>query len=232
MMEVITEIISVRDETHDVKTFRLKRPEAFDFIPGQFCMLSFPDGSFDGEKRPFTLNSTPSKDFLDFSIKRYHEFTTKIHTLKANDKIRIRGPMGDIFNFDDSTRENLVFLAGGTGITPFMSIIRHVAEKDLPNRLILINSNRKKEDIIFREELDRLDSDQIKVVNTLTDESSDWEGETGRIDKEMIQKHVDFPERYIWMVCGPPGMVKAMEGVLEEIGIPKERIRIDPWNLQ
>jgi len=236
MTSFIAEIIDIRKETHDVKTFRLTKPGDFSFIAGQYCLVSFiGKPEFFEESRPFTFSNDPTqKDFIELTIKEMGDFTQELFKLKKGDKLKIDGPKGEALNFDESIK-NIVFLAGGSGITPFISAIRYVISKNLPNKMILLFSNRTENDIIFKQELEKFNknNNNIKIITTLTDEVPDrWKGETKRIDKEMIKKYVEEPKKWFWYICGPPPMIKAMENILSSLNVPKEKLKIEDWQIQ
>lgn len=234
MIQFKGKISDIRDETHDVKTFKVKSPTNLDFTPGQFCLVSFVNEErFKDKKKPFTLANSPTqKDYIDLTIKKLGSFTSVLFSLEVEDYLKIRAPFGRHLNFDESVKDDIVFIAGGTGITPFMSAIRYSCAKNLPNKFILLNSNLTVNDIIYREELKLINNeyDNIKVINTLVDEiPPEWTEERGLIDKDMILKYVNNPLDYLWYICGPPLMVEAMELILEEIDVSKNRRKIDPW---
>lgn len=226
---MIGEIIKVKQETPDVKTFRLKLEQPIKFIPGQFCMVSCIGKKIcDGEDRPFTFASSPTEEEIELTVKIMGKYTHALDSLTVGDKFNISQPSGTALNFDETVKEDVVFIAGGSGVTPFMSAIRYAIKKQLPNKMTLLFSNRKKEDIIFRQELDNL-PDNIKVIYTLTNEQ--WDGESGRVSIEMLRKYVDNPGDKLWYICGPPPMVQAMKELLFGMGIIEKNIRMEGWQL-
>ncbi len=235
MVEVIGEITKIKKETYDVKTLRLNLTENIDFIPGQYCLVSMiGKEEFKGESKPFTFSSSPTqKGYIELTIKKIGKFTTAIHSLKIGDKLKIEGSFGESLNFDESIKDNIVFLAGGSGITPFISSIRYAIAKHLPNNIILFFSNRTEKDIIYKKELGEINKDEnIKVINTLSSDVSDsWSGEKGRIDKEMIEKYVKNPKEKLWYICGPPPMVDSMKEILIKMNVSIERLRIEDWQV-
>lgn len=240
MVEAIGKITKIKEETYDVKTFRLKLPKRINFIPGQYCLVSFIDKKkFESDPRPFTFTNSPTEegDFIELTIKKMGEFTTTLHNLKKGAKLKIDGPYGEALNFNNSIKDDIVFLAGGSGITPFISAIRYAIAKNLPNKMFLFFSNRTERDIIYEKELKRInkETNNIKIIHTLTNGwPEDWDGETGRINREMIEKYVKNPKEklLLWYICGPPPMVEAMKNILvEEMGIPKDRLRVEAWQL-
>ncbi len=235
MDEFEGEISKIRDETHDVKTFRVKAPKDFSFIPGQFCLIGICD-SIDckGLYKPFTFSNSPTdKEFIELTVKEMGKFTKELFTLKIGDKLIIRGPKGEKLNFDENVKEDVVFLAGGSGITPFLSALRYAHTKKLPNEIHLFFSNRTKKDVICLDELNSISGDQIKIINTLTNEEPEgWDGEHGYVDESMIRRYIKDPVSKLWYICGPPGMTEAMRKLLKGIGVKEENIRIEPWEMK
>ncbi|MBN1941417.1 MAG: hypothetical protein JW772_04515 [Candidatus Diapherotrites archaeon] len=228
------EITSVKKETHDVKTFRLKTKEKIKFVPGQYTLVLIPDlKEFAGETRPLTFASSPTQNFVEFTVKRMGAFTTAMHDLGTGQTLGIEEPRGSALNFDETVKEDAVFIAGGSGITPFISALRYAQAKKMKNRLVLLNSNKTTRDIIFKKELEKLNAlPTIQAYNTVTNEIPEkWSEETGFIDREKIERLVPNPGEKIWYVCGPPPMTKAMEKILREIGVEEEKIRVENWQI-
>lgn len=214
-------ILKIKRETHDVKSFTLEKNRA-SFVAGQYCIVSISK-----EKRPFTYSSSPLAKHIKLTIKKVGKITSLIHQLKQGDSLIIKGPFGEALNFDEKIKEDIVLIAGGSGITPFKSIIDYAHDKKLKNKITLLYSNRTQKDIIFKKELDS--AKHIKVVHTLTKEK--WKQETGRIGKDMILRHIREPLQKLYYVCGPPQMNEAVKTALKEIGIANSRIRIEGWQL-
>lgn len=221
-------IIEIIDETHDVKTFRFSRPKDFSFIAGQFCMVSI-DGI--DKKIPLTFSSSPVCDQLDITVKEVGEFTLLMFKLKVGDSVLIDGPRGKIQNFDESIDKDIIFIAGGSGVTPYMSSIRYAIDKKMKNQIFLFFGNRSIKDIIYYQELKKIDNENsnIHVINVLSEEK--WDGETGFITKDLIEKYVDVNNK-LFYVCGPPVMNKVVkEMLLNELKIDEEKIIMDKWEI-
>ncbi|MDP7180559.1 MAG: FAD-dependent oxidoreductase [Candidatus Woesearchaeota archaeon] len=230
MTQFTGEIIDIKDETPDVKTFRLTPNEKIDFIPGQYCLVSIPNNEeLKGESRPLTFSSSPTNEFVELTVKKMGLFTSALFELKPNDKLTIEGPQGKTLNFNEEVKEDIVFIAGGSGITPFISAIRYAVEKNLKNNITLFYSNKTKKDIIYKEELNNINKGNIQIINTLTKE--EWDGEQGRVSKELIQKYIKNINKQLWYVCGPPPMVASIRTILEELKISKENLRIEDWQI-
>ncbi len=231
-MKVEAEVRDIKNETHDVKTFRLDPEQRVNFTPGQYCLVSI-IGSEEhkGTKKPFTYANSPTKNYVELTIKRIGEFTSTMHNLGVGDRLLLDGPRGELLNFDETVEEDVVFLAGGSGITPFISAIRYAVDLDLENHMTLIFSNRTKEDIIFEDELKEINQmEKFNIVSTLSDDwPEDWDGETGIIDREMVTKYVDKPGEKIWYICGPPPMIDAMNELLQNLDVPETNVRYENW---
>ena len=124
------------------------------------------------------------------------------------------------------------FIAGGCGITPVLSMLRHIAETGLKGEFILFYSVRTHDRLLYRDELERLRRKNpcIKTVMTLTRETpKEWAGECGRITHEMITKYADKPGEFDWWMCGPVEMVKNMRVCLAGMGVDEKKIRLEAW---
>ena len=229
-------ITGVKQETHDVRTFRLEPEESIEFLPGQYCIVSIkePEKELEKDGIPLTFASPPTRDYIELTVKKIGSYTSALHELEEGDKVELGEPKGESLVFDKSIDREVVFIAGGSGITPFISAIRYSADMELENSMTLIYSNMEYRDIIFRTELEHLakEYEKFSVVNTLTENSNDhWGGETGFVDREMVEKHVENPEEKLWYICGPPGMIDAMEKMLEDIGVSEKLIRYEKWQI-
>src|SRR5947208_2514672 len=132
----------------------------------------------------------------------------------------------------EDTNHAYVFLAGGIGITVFRSMLRYIAEEDLPHRVTLIYSNRDRASTPFLDELSQLDEtrDAFQLVLTMTEDAS-WNGEARRIGPELLRDHLsdDLPS-YAYLVAGPPGMVDSLVATLRAAEVPEERVSADRFS--
>jgi 2-oxoglutarate/2-oxoacid ferredoxin oxidoreductase subunit beta len=226
-----TKIIKVIQETSNVKTFVMERPQGFMYEAGQYAMIGFEDKRKINNKIniPLTFTSCPSEENLKITMKKYAGFSQEIYNLKEQDTLLIQGPLGRCFNIDEFEEDELVLIAGGTGITPFISIINYMNNKNMNNKVTLINANKTFEDVIMKEFLEKIKKQEnIKLVNVLEQPHNDWNEETGFITKEIIQKHVPLKNQK-WMMCGPPVMVENIKKIVQELKVPEEKICIDDW---
>jgi len=209
-------------ETEDVRSFWIKLPEEFDFIPGQFVMLSVPGLD---KKGAFSIGSSPTefKDRILITVKKVGLLTGKLHEAKAGDEVMITGPLGE-FVFREE-KNDLVFIAGGTGIVPFRCIINYANDKKLPNRIVLFYSARTERDIIYSYEWAKLHTKNTKIIITLT--RQEWKGPMGRINEEMIKENVKNLKDPVFYVCGPQQLVEEVTQKIKNLGY--EKIKIDRW---
>jgi glycine betaine catabolism B len=212
-MDFTAKILDIIDQTPDVKSFILEKPNAFFYRSGQWCTLDVGIKTM----RPMTICSCPEEQHLEFTIKKKGVFTQELFGLKTGDTINIKGPFGKAIE----EKSKLAFIAGGSGITPFMSFIRHTILTRKPYHIILFNSNRTEEDIIFKKEIEAINkTNNIKVINTLTRIA--WKGEQGRVNKALILKYIPQPKEYEWHICGPASMNKEVKEILATLHVEKE----------
>ncbi|HEX7032964.1 MAG TPA: Rieske 2Fe-2S domain-containing protein [Nitrososphaera sp.] len=228
----------------DIMTFRLSR-DGIDFSPGQYAFfsldgLSAPDPK--GPIRHFSIASSPTEqDYLMISTRiRDSPYKQKLSSLEKGAKITAWGPQGEFVLHDDYSKP-AVFLSGGIGVTPFRSMLRFATDKQLPIKITVFDSNRNPQGILYKEEFDKWagQNKNLKIIYTITEEDrsqssqrTTWTGERGRIDKSMLDRHLTDDEirNAIFYICGPPGMLKAMQELLEkDMQIPKERMKVEAF---
>ena len=218
MEKHFVKIKSTRKVTHDTLGIITDKPENFDFKPGQATGVAIDRDGWRDENRPFTFTSVPEDDFLEFIIKTYpghNGVTDKLLGVKAGEKLILSGVFGSI----DYRGEGL-FIAGGAGVTPFISILRDLHAKKGVGKNRLIFANKTSADIILREELEKILGDNF--INILSEEK-DKEYPHGFVTREFIEKYADGPGSFYYL-CGPPVMIDKVEGYLEESGVDKSRI--------
>jgi len=145
----------------------------------------------------------------------------------VNDWARIDAPYGQ-FTFDGEYPK-ISLLAGGIGITPFVSICKNATDKKLNSKITLFYGCRTANDIAFKEELEKMQEENknLKVVFTINEPTSQWKGATGVINAEMIKKELPDYLENMYYVCGPPPMVTAMEKLVVSIGLQKTQLKLE-----
>ncbi|WP_214044077.1 ferredoxin--NADP reductase [Methanomethylovorans sp.] len=218
--------IDIIKRTHDVKSFRFRRPEDFDFKPGQYILVSL---TVEGKvvTKAFSLSSSPTeKDHIEFTKKLTgHPFSEVLDNMKVGDSAVISGPFGKMIFEGEYAK--VALLSGGIGITPMISICRYCTDMRLDTDIMVIYSNKTESDLAFREELDEMmrNNSNLKVVYTLTRASESWTGCRERICENMVVREIpDYRDRH-FLICGPPEMVRSMEEMLSAMNIPKDMIK-------
>ncbi len=218
-------------ETPQVRTFRLELPEggSFDFIPGQFIRLSFPG---EDESRDYSVASSPlEKGFIEITLSRAGKFTERLFELRTGDEMVVRGPYGRWHYHEGAAHSVLV--SGGTGIAPLRSMIRYVLGRELRDRLSLFYSARTPEDIVYRDELERLGSKgvsvQIFITRPESPRASAWRGPVGRISAQTLKKGVADFEKATYYLCGPAGLVSDLTSGLAKAGVPQKSVHSEIW---
>jgi predicted ferric reductase len=224
----------VRKETGDVWTVELAPPEGQDVpehLPGQFHFLTFfRDPALPVEEHHWTISSSPTrKDVLSSTIKAVGDFTSTVGQTKPGDTAAVHGPFGRFSYLVHPEERDLVFLAGGIGITPIMSMLRHMRDTGDDRSVVLLYANRRQEQIVFRRELDEMTAGgapNLKLVHVLSRPEDGWTGERGHIDRTLIEKHCgQDPAGKTFYVCGPARMAEALISALRSMGVRERMIR-------
>lgn len=154
-----------------------------------------------------------------------------MHELQTGEFLRVKGPYGN-FVFDESAKENPVFIAGGVGIVPIMSMIRYIIDKRLSYQITLIYSCKTIKNILFYENLKKIESenDNIKCIFTLTQpDESKWNGYTDRINEEMITANIKNILDNAYYICGPQEMMLMVSYILQKLGVKSSKIKTELW---
>ena len=225
-MEFETKIKEIIQRTHDVKSFRFPRPPFFDYKPGQFMFVKIRIGKEEA-KKPFSISSSPTeKVFIEFTKKLTgHRFSLALNALKVGAWMGIDGPYGR-FTYEGE-HEKIAMLSGGVGITPLRSICRYCTDTQLNTEITLLYGNRTERDIVFKNEFEEMQrqNKKLRVVFTIDEASEGWNGFIGIIDTKMIKETISDYIGRVFYICGPPGMVKAMEELLSNMDIPRENMK-------
>jgi len=218
--------------------FHFEKPAGFEFRPGQALdvILVGPGvdaGSADG-RHAFSIVSAPHEDEIVVTTRmRDSTFKKALGSLPIGGTVQVDGLFGSLTMHKKVERAG-VMVAGGIGVTPFMSILRHAAEQHSVQPLVLLYSNRRPEDTAFLAELQSLEkkNPHFKLVATMTDmdkSGEPWSGATGFIDAAFIQQAVKGLPSPVFYVSGPPAMVEAMRHTLEQAGIDEDDVRSEEF---
>ena len=213
-------IVDIEDVTHDVRKYRLEKPEGYSFEPGQATEVAIDKEGWRDEKRPFTFTSLNEDPYLEFIIKSYpsHDgVTEQIGQLEEGDSFIIDDPWGTI-----QYKGEGIFLAGGAGVTPFIAIFRDLYENGNIGGNRLIFSNKTDRDVILEEEFEEMLGENF--ISVITDEpTEDHIYLDGFIDKAFLSDQIDDFEQPFY-VCGPPAFNDAMMKYLKELGADPDEL--------
>jgi len=206
------------------------------FMPGQFAWLTAWNSPFADTENPFSFSSSAeSPARVSFTIKQLGDFTATIKDMKPGQRVYLDGPFG-AFGIDRQDHaEEFVFIAGGIGITPMMSMLKTLADRADQRPLTLIYAGRTWDELTFREELQELAHRlNLKLYFVLERPPEDWDGETGFVTHAMLDRLLPedrTPNRMEIFICGPPPMMNAVEKALLHLNIPLEDFHSERFDL-
>jgi len=207
--------------------------EGLSFRPGQFAWLTLGRHPFGMKEHPFSIASSPSRpEKLEFTIKELGDFTRTVKDVPKGARAYVDGPYG-AFTMDRHPAPGYVFLAGGIGIAPIMSMLRALADRRDRRPLFLFYAYSRWDRMTFREEIEELKSRlDLRVVYVLGEPPDGWEGETGRIDRALLDRHLPADRKsFEFFICGPVPMIEAMESALHGLGIAARRVHTELFDL-
>ena len=232
-----SKLLSRVEVAEGTMAFHFEKPSQFDFKPGQAADVTLfnpPETDAEGNTRAFSIASSPFENQLMFATRmRDTAFKRSLKKVPLGTVVKIDSPMGS-FTLHKNSAKPAVFLAGGIGITPFVSIVRQADHDRLPHKLYLFYSNRRPEDTAFLEALQMLEknSPNFQLICTMTampQSQKEWKGETGLIDKEMLSRHLTTLQGPIYYSAGPPAMVAGMREMLVGAGVDEDDIRTEEF---
>jgi ferredoxin-NADP reductase len=216
-------------------TFDLLGAEV-DFEPGQYFWVELLDPPYDDEKgarRHITCVTSPTERGVMGLATRIRDsaFKRSLAELPEGAEVDVEQPKGS-FVLPEDASPDYVFIAGGIGITVFRCMLRYIADKGLDYRITLVYSNRDRESTAFFDELQELEGaiSGLRVVFTMTEDEG-WDGDTRRIDPEMLEDVVGAGlESFHFMIAGPPVMAKAVEAGLRDAGLLEDKVQSDSFS--
>lgn len=222
-------------ETYRAKTFTIRLPDWRAFKAGQHydVRLTAPDGY--QAQRSYSIASAPDTEgVIDLTVELIDdgEVSPYFHgVLQVGDELELRGPIGGPFTWAKDTGGPLLLIAGGSGVVPLMSMLRHRRSAARDVSCLMLYSSRSHDDVIYHTELDVMcdAAANLAVIHTLTRaQPADWNGYSRRIDRPMLEDALsrleDAPHTY---VCGPTAFVESVADALLELNVPGERIRTE-----
>ncbi len=238
MAKYKVKLMNTKEVAEGTTAFIIEKPAAFEFKAGQFLEINLinpPETDAEGNTRAFSIASAPHEPYLMIATRmRDTAFKRVIKKLPLGSDLEISGPFGS-FTIHNDTSRPAAFLMGGIGITPVRSILLDAAERKLPHKLYLFYSNRRPEDAAFLTELQEFEkkNSKFKFIGTMTEMEKSkllWQGETGYINKALLEKYISDIAKTIYYLAGPPAMVAAMRKLLNEAGVNDDNIKSEEFS--
>jgi ferredoxin-NADP reductase len=237
MAQFETRLLRSETVAEGTTAFHFAKAAGFSFEAGQSVNLTLidpPETDAKGNRRTFSLVSAPCEDEVVIATRmRDTAYKRVLKAMPPGGRANLRGPAGK-FTLDRAESRRAVFLAGGIGITPFVSLLRQATHDRLARDLWMFYSNRRPEDAAFLDELVGLHqrNSRYRFVGTMTEmgkSSRPWSGETGFLDRAMLERHLKDLVTSVYYVAGPPGLVETMQKMLAEAGVTEEAIHTDEF---
>lgn len=230
-------VVENRVENYNVRSLHLKpvKGNIFDYKPGQYTFISVQNGRISRDPHPYTIASSPSNpNEIEFVIKNSDEYANQLENVMEGDEVHVNSPFGIFSHLNHPGEKELVFIAGGIGITPFLSMLRWMKDNDPKRKVILLWGCRYKDDFIKKEEFSEIQAamPNLSWVPVVSDEP-EFDGETGFFDTEKINRlaisKVDINTTGFY-ICAPPVMMDLVDESLLELGAPRGQIHYEKFS--
>lgn len=231
----ISTVTAIRAETSEVSSFTLRLPNWRAHRAGQHYDVRLTAADGYQAQRSYSIASPPSRTGeVDLTIERIAggEVSPYFHEiLELGDQVEVRGPIGGYFVWEPALGGPLLLVAGGSGVVPLMAMLRERASADLKPPAVLLYSSRTVDDVIYRDELASLATNDsgLRVLQTLTrSQPAGWTGYDRRIDRPMLTEAIAAAgSQPLVYVCGPTLLVEAAANGLVELGVPAAQVRTE-----
>lgn len=230
----LTRVIKTEDLTPRVKgiSFQLEEGNSMTFKPGQFVQMYIPHEGKE-QRTSYSIASPPfDPQRFDLCVTRVEGGVSSnfLHSMKVGDTIKAMGPLGR-FTLPESLERDPVFIATGSGIAPFRSMILEILKKKQDRRIYLVFGNRFEEDIIYRNEWEKLKKDhpEFRSLMTLSRPTDSWTGPKGYVQDKITELVPDLSEKDFY-ICGLVKMINGVSEKLESLGVAKERIHFERYD--
>lgn len=221
----IVEVFAIKEETPDVKSFFVRKPEGglpFNVMPGQLAMVSLiPVG-----EGMYSVSWQEEQDYLQFAIKKVGLMTEQLHRIEVGQKLGVRGPYGNGFPVEACRGKDMLFIGGGIGLAPLRSLIKYCFKhREDFGKIQIIYGSRSYEDLCFKDELFELwpQEKDSQVYVTIDNPQEAWQGHVGFVPAYLEELNPS-PEGRMAVICGPPVMIKFCLQSLEKLGYSDEQV--------
>lgn len=231
------QVVSVSPERGGARTVVLEPVghHGLRFFPGQFAWFSFGPSPFTLQQHPFSLAGSTASSQICLTADEVGDFTATLKHLEKGDSAWVEGPFG-AFIPDPDPGTALLLVAGGIGVTPFASQLRSFRDRGMDHRVLLVYANPSLDQAALAEELEGLCTNESwELVHVLEDPPDGWQGETGQVDSELLQRCLDRLSDHDGplqvMTCGPEPMMDIVEVAMREQGIAWQRIYAERFEI-
>jgi len=229
-------VAELRQERGNSWTLALEpeQHEGMDFMPGQFAWLVLRASPWHVKEHPFSIScSAAQQGRLEFTIKELGDFTRTIKQIEVGERAYLDGPYGIFSTNLHPNAAGFVFIAGGVGAAPIISMLRTLADRHDNRPLWFIYANNRWQDVIFREQLELLKARlKLTLVHVLTEPPADWQGESGFITPQLLQKTLPSDaHKFEYFLCGPQPMSHAVHQGLNTLQVPLSQIHFELFDL-
>ncbi len=224
-------VLAVFDETPEIRTFRLARPDGFEFRAGQFLTVQV---QIEGRPvtRCYSISSAPgTRGYVEISVRRQGIVSSMLHsTVRPGSTLAVRSPAGG-FHYPEGDDRPLVLVSGGVGCTPMISMLRHAVACEPSRPIVYLFSARTEADVAFRQELALVARrhPQVRVVVALTRAAAGPQFYAGRIDENLVRQVVPDAKQSLFYVCGPQAMIEGTKAFLARLGVPPGQVRSEAF---
>jgi ferredoxin-NADP reductase len=226
-----TPVLAVLDETSEIKTFRLARPEGFAFTAGQFVPVRIRVNGHP-HVRCYSISSGPdTRGYIEISVRRHGLVSCTLHALlKPGSSVSLGRPAGRFVYPTDDDRP-LALIAGGIGITPLLSMLRHAVSSDPTRPVTLLYSARSEHEVAFLSDLRAIAErhPQVRLAITLTQPCGETRWRVGRVNASLVRQYVADPGHTIFCLCGPTAMVADLGAALRDLGVDPDDLRSEQF---
>ena len=229
-------LVDKKEIANGTMEFTFEKPEGFEFRAGQFCDITLidpPETDDEGNTRGFSIVAAPYEDYIAVATRlRDTAFKRVFRALATGAEVVFDAPYGD-YTLHKTESRPAVFIIGGIGVTPVLSMIKQATHDKTAHKIILIHSNKTPQDAPFENDFKQLaeQNPNFTFIPAYSAEvASDVQGEHGIVDAEMVKRHVSDLENSVFYLSGPDGMVKALRTLLVDLQVNEDNIKTEEFD--